>query len=76
MSLAQLPFSHNCDCYCHSAGFLTRRESCFRGCIDCDEQSLSFAQIEADPVRSAHNRCEDSLMRAFEHFEIEEASLT
>ena len=70
MSLKQLPFSHDCDCGCHSVGFIVRREDCFHGCVNCDEPKLSFAQIEADPVRSAHNRHEDSLMRAFEHFEL------
>ena len=46
-----LPFSHDCECECHSVGFIASREDCFTGCVECDEESLTGADILADPVR-------------------------
>ena len=42
---------HDCECECHSVGFISSREDCFTGSVECDEESLTEADILADPVR-------------------------
>lgn len=49
----QLIDSHDCDCECHSVGFIASREECFRGCVKCDESPLTDADILCDPVRGS-----------------------
>jgi len=51
MDCFALVFEHDCECECHNVGFISSRETCFRGCVECDEETLTDADILGDPVR-------------------------